>query len=164
MFESRRNFFIFGLIGYVCQFNGAQEAMALELKISPFALYEKVQENIYWWRSDKIRIGCLGCCWWNNAWELVLNWSMCFNFNDLTSKQGKKKSQIKVFGISVFSMENLMSSNFASRFFNLKSRNYNFFWNFNIWTILYLNRYWKHQSGFVAVSSRLITLLRFQGL
>ena len=47
MFKSRRNLFIFGIMGFMCQFNGAQEAMALEFKISPFALYEQGQENIY---------------------------------------------------------------------------------------------------------------------
>ena len=47
MFKSRRNFFIFGIMGFMCQFNGAQKAMALEFKISPFALYEQGQENIY---------------------------------------------------------------------------------------------------------------------
>ena len=47
MFESGRNFLIFGLLTIICQFSRAQEVMAFEFKVSPFALYEQGKENIY---------------------------------------------------------------------------------------------------------------------
>ena len=47
MCESGRNFLIFLLLTVVCQFSCVQEAKAFEFQISPFALYEQGQENIY---------------------------------------------------------------------------------------------------------------------
>lgn len=47
MFESGRTYLLFGLLGFICQFSQAQNAVALEFKVEPFALYEQGQENIY---------------------------------------------------------------------------------------------------------------------
>ena len=47
MCESGRNFLIFVLLTATCQFSRAQVAQAFEFQISPFALYEQGQENIY---------------------------------------------------------------------------------------------------------------------
>ena len=46
MFETKINWFKFFVLTFICQFSQTQDASALDIKVSPFALYEQGHESI----------------------------------------------------------------------------------------------------------------------
>lgn len=47
MVKSKPNYLMFVVLAFICNFCQVQDVFALELKVSPFVLYEQGEENIY---------------------------------------------------------------------------------------------------------------------